>query len=224
MNYKTPSDFRDHDQWLSYVRDNLPATRQAYALACGRTELFRNFYEVRKQPFPIEFTEELRRIRELGEPERTENLELLNQRIFASLTAFLSHEARPKPVEVDESIPVSSRDEIQRLLDHLTEKNPYFALWTAYKRGFEGNFDAQRWEDHLSQELGPGSARDIAFTNAMVELDKLLLYFRDRNLPLPEYFFGRCWFLHYLRGPERMLQTRALLNTLTEEIEACASA
>jgi len=102
MNYKTPSDFRDHDQWLSYVRDNLLATRQAYALACGRTELFRNFYEVRKQPFPIEFTEELRRIRELGEPERTENLELLNQRIFASLTAFLSHEARPKPVEVDE--------------------------------------------------------------------------------------------------------------------------
>jgi len=224
MNDKNPSDFSYHDQWLSYVRDNLPATRRAYALACGRTELFRGFYEVRKQTFPTQFTEELQRIRELGEPERTENLELLNQRIFASLTAFLSHEARPKPVEVDESIPVSSRDEIQRLLDHLTEKNPYFALWTAYKRGFEGNFDAQRWEDHLSQELGPGSARDIAFTRAMVELDKLLLYFRDRNLPLPEYFFGRCWFLHYLRGPERMLQTRALLNTLTEEIEACASA
>jgi hypothetical protein len=224
MNDKTPSDFRDHDQWLSYVRDNLPASRQAYVLAYGRTELFKSFYEVRKQTFPIEFTEELRRIRELGEPERTDNLEFLNQRIIASLKTFLSHEARPKPVEADESIPESSRDEIDRLLDHLTEKNPYFALWTDHKQGTEGDFDAQRWGDHLSQELGPESERDIAFIRAMVELDQLLLYFRDRNLPLPEYFFERCWFLHHLSGPERMLQTRALLNTLTAEIEACASA
>ena len=36
------------------------------------------------------------------------------------------------------------------------------------------------------------SEDDIAFTYAMVELDKLLLYFLDRNLPLPKYFFERC--------------------------------
>jgi hypothetical protein len=224
MNDKIPSDFSNHDQWLSYVRDNIPVARQSYALACGRTELFKGFYEVRKQPFPVEFAEELERIGELSDPERTDNLELLNRRILGSLTAFLSDERGPRRVEADEDIAESARDEIQRLLDHLAEKNPYFALWTAHKQGIEGNFDAQRWGDHLSQELGPESERDIAFTRAMVELDKLLLYFRVRNLPLPEYFFGRCWFLHYLRGPERMLQTRALLNALTAEIEACASA
>jgi hypothetical protein len=224
MNDKIPSDFSNHDQWLSYVRDNIPVARQSYALACGRTELFKRFYEVRQQTFPVEFAEELKRIGELSEPERTDNLELLNRRILGSLTAFLSDERGPRRVEADEDIAESARDEIQRLLDHLAEKNPYFALWTAHKQGIEGNFDAQRWGDHLSQELGPESERDIAFTRAMVELDKLLLYFRVRNLPLPEYFFGRCWFLHYLRGPERMLQTRALLNALTAEIEACASA
>ena len=224
MNDKIPSDFCNHDQWLSYVRDNIPVARQSYALACGRTELFKSFYEVRQQTFPVEFAEELKRIGELSEPERTDNLELLNRRIFGSLTAFLSDGRRPRRVEADENIAESARDEIQRLLDHLTEKNPYFALWTAYKQSIEGNFDAQRWEDHLSQELGPESERDIVFARAMAELEKLLLYFRDRNLPLPDHFFGRCWFLHYLRGPERMLQTRALLNTLTAEIEACVSA
>ncbi len=58
----------------------------------------------------------------------------------------------------------------------------------------------------------------------MADLDKLLLYFRDRNLPLPRYFFERAWFLHYLRGPERMLQTRALLNTLATETGECTCA
>jgi hypothetical protein len=224
MNDKIPSDFSNHDQWLSYVRDNIPVARQSYALAYGRTELFKRFYEIRQQTFPVEFAEELKRIGELSDPERTDNLELLNRRILGSLTAFLSDERGPRRVEADEDIAESARDEIQRLLDYLAEKNPYFALWIAHKQGIEGNFDAQRWECHLSQELGPESERDIAFTRAMVELDELLLYFRDRNLPLPEHFFGRCWFLHYLRGPERMLQTRALLNTLTAEIEACASA
>ena len=74
------------------------------------------------------------------------------------------------------------------------------------------------------EELGPEDEDDIAFTKAMADLDKLLLYFRDRNVPLPRYFFERAWFLHYLRGPERMLQTRALLNTLATETGECTSA
>jgi hypothetical protein len=224
MNDKIPSDFSNHDQWISYVRDNIPVTRQSYALACGRTELFKSFYEVRKQPFPVEFAEQLERIGELGEPERTNDLELLNRRILASLTAFLSDVRGPRRVEAVEDIAEPARDEIQKLLDYLTEKNPYFAPWTAYKESIEGNFDAQHWEDYIRKELAAESEGDIVFTRAMAELEKLLLYFRDRNLPLPDDFFGRCWFLHYLRGPERMLQTRALLNTLTAEIETCESA
>jgi hypothetical protein len=85
MNDKIPSDFSNHDQWLSYVRDNIPVARQSYALACGRTELFKRFYEIRQQTFPVEFAEELKRIGELSDPERTDNLELLNRRILGSL-------------------------------------------------------------------------------------------------------------------------------------------
>ncbi|MGB0124392.1 MAG: hypothetical protein WA419_16655 [Silvibacterium sp.] len=224
MKDKTPSDFHNHDEWLSYVRENIPVTGQPYALACGRTELFRSFCALREQTFPTEFAVELERLRALREPERTNKVESLNQRILASLTEFLFDKAQAKANVADAIIPISPAKQVQHLLDHLTEKNPYFALWTVFKSGIGGNFDAQGWEDYLRGGFGPESEDDIAFTYAMVELDKLLLYFLDRNLPLPKYFFERCWFLHYLRGPERMLQTRALLNTLTAETEACASA
>jgi hypothetical protein len=224
MNDKTPSDFHNHDEWLSYMRENIPTTGQPYALACGRTELFRSFYALREQTFPTEFALELERLRALREPERTNKLEPLNQRILASLTKFLFDKAQAKANVADAIIPISPAKQVQQLLDHLTEKNPYFALRTVLKSGIGDNFDAQGWEDCLREELGPESEDDIAFTHAMVELDKFLLYFLDRNLPLPKHFFERCWFLHYLRRPERMLQTRALLNTLTAETEACASA
>jgi hypothetical protein len=224
MNDKTPSDFHNHDEWLSYVRENIPATGQPYALACGRTELFRSFYAVREQTFPTEFALEQERIRTLREPERTSKLESLNHRILAGLTKFLFDQAQAKAIVADAIIPISPTKEVQHLLDYLTEKNPYFALWIVFKSCVRGNFDAQSWEDYIRKELGPESEDDIAFTHAMVDLDKFLLYFLDRNLPLPKYFFERCWFLHYLRGPERMPQTRTLLNTLAAETEACASA
>jgi hypothetical protein len=58
----------------------------------------------------------------------------------------------------------------------------------------------------------------------MVELDKLLSLFHDGNRVLPGLIFERIWFLHSLRGPERMLQTRAVLGMLTAELAACISA
>jgi hypothetical protein len=224
MNDKTPSNFSNHDEWISYVRENISAAGQSYALACGRTELFKSFYQVRNQRFPVEFAEELQRIHTLGEPERTTNLESLNGQVFSSLTEFLINQAQPNVVDADSDMPTFPRQQVQKLLNHLTGNNPYFALWAAYKTGIGANLDAESWENYLSQELDPGSEDDIAFALAMVELDKLLLYFHDRNLPLPKYFFERCRLLHHLRGAGRMLQTRSLLNTLAAEIETCASA
>jgi len=58
----------------------------------------------------------------------------------------------------------------------------------------------------------------------MAELDKLLTLFHDDNRELPSLSFERIWFLHSLRGPERMLQTRAVLRMLTSELTACTSA
>jgi hypothetical protein len=223
MNDKTPSNFSNHDEWLSDVRENISSTWQCYALACGRTELFKSFYQVRNQTFPVEFAEELQRIHTLREPERTTDLESLNGQIFSSLTEFLFNQAQPKVFDADSDMPTFPRQKVQKLLNHLIGNNPYFALWAVYKTGIGANLDAESWENYLSRELGPGREDDIVFARAMAELDKLLLYFHDRNFPLPKYFFERCRLLHYLRGPGRMLQTRALLNTLAAEIEACAS-
>jgi hypothetical protein len=224
MSVRRRTDFDNQEEWISYVRDCIPVVEREYVLACGRTELFKSFYEVRRQEFPAEYTQELRRIQTLSEPNRTDSLELLNERIFASLTELLFQEAQPKQVESAALAPVSPKEQVQELLDHLAKKNPYFALWVVYKRGLAKNSDTQEWEQYLWQELGPADGDAIAFTKAMADLDKLLLYFRDRNVPLPRYFFERAWFLHYLRGPERMVQTQALLNTLATETGECTSA
>jgi len=223
MSNMLPSNFHNHEEWTSYVRDHVPVAERAYALACGRTELFKSFYEVRKRAFPVEFEQDQERIRALPEPKRTAGLESLNERIFATLTEFLFNETQPNTVEATVIAPPPPREQVQELLDHLTQKNPYFALWVVFKSGGAENSDTESWEDYLDRELGTEDGDEIAFTRAMAELDKLLLYFHDRDLPLPRYFFERAWFLHYLRGPERMLQTRALLNTLTTETGACKS-
>jgi hypothetical protein len=54
-------------------------------------------------------------------------------------------------------------------------------------------------------------------------LDRLLVWSHDHNTPLPRHFFERAWFLHFLREPERMVQTRALLSTFVAEIPPCMS-
>ena len=224
MPVRRRTDFDNQEEWISYVRVSVPVVEREYVLACGRTELFKSFFEVRKQAFPAEYMQELRRIQTLSDPDRTDSLERLNERIFAGLTELLFHEAQPKQVESAALTPVSPKEQVQELLNHLAEKNPYFALWVDYKRGLAEDSDTNDWDIYLSQELGPEDEDAIAFTKAMADLDKLLLYLRDRSVPLPRYFFERAWFLHYLRGPERMLQTRALLNTIVTETRECTSA
>ena len=223
MEKMNPAKFGNLEDWLSHVRDNVPTEEQPYALACGRTELFKRFYEVRKQTFPVEFAQELEQIEARRASERTGDLEELNRRIFANLTEFLFDQAQSMTPN-DATVYSDPRQQVQRLLDYLAEKNPFFALWVAYKSEKGGEFVAEDWEEHLHEEVARECGDDLLFTWAMAELDTLLIYFRDRGLPLPKYFFERAWFLHYLREPERMVQTRVLLNTLTAEIGACTSA
>jgi hypothetical protein len=224
MPIRSRTEFASQDEWTAYVRDFVPVVEREYVLACGRTELFKSFYEVRKQEFPAGYTEELGRIQTLSEPSRTDSLEHLNERIFAGLTELLFQEAQPKQVESAAFAPVSPKEQVQELFNHLAEKNPYFALWVDYKRGLAENLETQDWDQYLRKELGPADEDAIVFAKAMADLDKLLLYFQDQNVPLPRYFFERAWFLHYLRGPERMLQTQALLNTLATETGECTCA
>ncbi len=223
MNDKTPFDFSTHGDWMAYVRETVRAAEQSYALARGRMELFNSFYRVRKEIFPVVFTVDLERIEALPDPERTAGIEALNDRILRALSELLFKQALPKVSQAAPTSSTSQCERVQELLDHLAMKNPHFQFWKPHKEADEVAFSSTESDIDLQPELDLRNEADIAFTLAMRELDQLLRYFRDRNLSLPKYMFERSWFLHLLHEPERMLQTRALLNALTAEIKACAS-
>lgn len=224
MTTVTPANFNSHDEWLKYVRSEIPSAGQPYERAMGRTELFRSFYRIRQLEFPSPFAEELERIDKLHDPGRTAALEALNDGIFRSLTKQLFECVRPTNAENDVQEPVSPQAQIDQLLGHLAQRNPYFARWIEYKKGVADHEIVEKWDDYLLQRLGAESTDEVAFAHAMVELDKLLGIFRGRNLALPSLGFERIWFLHYLRGSERMVQTRAVLGMLTAELVPCTSA
>lgn len=224
MTRTIPSDFGSHDDWLLHVRREIPVPEQPYALALGRIDLFRSFFLMQGLPFPIPVAQEFERIEMLQDPERTAALEALNGEVLRDLTVHLFNQTQSNAPESDSRTLPSARERIQELRNHLAQQNPYFGLWVVYKRDVKDHPIAEKWGEYLLQELGARSAEEIAFAHAMVELDKLLSLFHDGNRVLPGLIFGRIWFLHSLRGPERMLQTRAVLGMLTAELVACTSA
>jgi hypothetical protein len=224
MTKTIPSDFGSHDNWLLHVRREIPAPEQPYALALGRIDLFRNFYLMQRIPFPIPLAQEFERIEMLQDPERTAALEALNGEVLRNLTVRLFNQAQPNASEGDSRFLPSPREQIQELRNHLAQQNPYFGLWVVYKKDVKDHPVTEEWDEYLLQERGVRSAEEIAFAHAMVELEKLLSLFHDGNRVLPGLSFERIWFLHSLRGPERMLQTRAVLRMLTAELSACTSA
>ncbi len=224
MTKKMPFEFENHADWVAYVHEHIPADEQDYMLACGRTGLFRSFYQIRKQDFPVEFAAELDRSEMLIGQARTIALEHLNERIFANLVQLLLLGTRPAEIEADTAASLTAREQVDELTRHLASKNPHYALWTAYRKTLGDSSIVESWDDYLNQKLGSMNSQDADFTRAMVELDKLLAFFRDHNQALPNFTFERVWFLHYLREPERMLQTRAVLTMLMAETGACTSA
>ena len=175
-------------------------------------------------PFPIQDAQEFERIEMLQDPERTAALEALNGGVLRNLTVHLFNQAQSNAPESDSRTLPSPREQIQELRNHLALQNPYFGLWVFYKRDVKDQPVAEEWGEYLLQELGVLSAEEIAFARAMVELGRLLSLFHDGNRVLPGLSFERIRFLHSLRGPERMLQTRAVLGMLTAELAACTSA
>ena len=213
---KLPTDFSDPKEWRAYVRATVQPEDVEFTLAYGRTTLFLRFYEVRGERFPEEFRAELTRIDGLGDPERTEFLVALNDRILAVMTQLLV------------TPPTSSAGNEARtpreLIDNLARKNPGFALWSHYSKSIQHQPDAPYWEDYVANECKNGAEGEIEFTLLMGDLGKLLALFRDRNLLLPPLCFERISFLHHLHGPERNLQARAVVQGLLEVIASCASA
>ena len=205
---KTRSDFDGQEDWLAHIIRQRPVPERAYALASGRMELFRSFYRMQGLPFPAQFVKDLERIEMLHTPERTAELESLNDVVLRSLTKHLFNRGRPTISERDAQPPTCPRQQIGQLLNHLAQRNPYFALWVAYKRSVSDHSIAEDWDEYLRQKLGTESTQDIAFALAMAELDRILGIFRDRNWALPSLSFERIWFLHYLRDPDECSRPR----------------
>ena len=223
MQRKSRACFASHDEWLAYVRREFERDEQLYALAYGRTELFQRFLELRGQSLPAELKAELECLLGHSDPDRADQLDALNERILAHLIETLFTEAQPTLEQDNHTSQLSPRQQTQELLDHLASRNPYFRLWIDYKGRVGGEFNERAWNDFLRRQLGENDADSLDFAKAMGELDRLLVWFHDHEVPLPRYFFERAWFLHFLREPERMAQTRALLTTLVAEIPPCMS-
>jgi hypothetical protein len=223
MANKTRSEFSTHDEWLAYVDLYVPTVERANALAAGRIELLKLFYELRNWPFPSEFSMELNRIHDRGELESSADLELLNEQILKNLTVLLFNHSHANASPEAPIVVRSTPEPALELRGYITNANPYFRLWMDFKNQMLTP-DAPGWDEYLAQNLGPRSAEEIEFSCAMAELDKLLEFFQRADIALPKFSFERLWFLHHLRAPERMLQTRSVLTLLTAEIEACTSA
>ncbi|MDR3735428.1 MAG: hypothetical protein P4L10_07815 [Acidobacteriaceae bacterium] len=221
---KSPTDFADPKEWRAYIRETVPPNEVDYTLAFGRTTLFIRFYEGRGLSFPDEFSAELNRIGKLDELKRTALLEALNGRIFAAMTQLLLGTSKAaNSATVASADPTSRRETVANLLDCLAKKNPSFALWTHYSKHIQQTPDAPTWEEFVAKEFNGADVREAEFTLLMGQLGKLLAIFRDRNLVLPALHLERIRFLHHLRGPERNLQTRAIVQSLLEVIAPCAS-
>lgn len=221
---KSPGDFPNNETWRTYVRQNVPEADVDYVLARARTTLFAKFYETRKQPFPETFATELLAIEQFSEPERTTTLEALNNRILADMGQFLFTAAPPKPGKSESIFPTTPSEIVDDLLAHLRKRNTYFAIWAHYTEIIEPSEDPLMWEAFAVCELGNDSGDELEFTLRMGQLGKLLLRYRDQRLPLPPRAFYQIWFLHNVRGKERNLQARVLVQQLLEEMTPCASA
>ena len=217
---KFSTDFSDPKEWRAYVRATVPTEDVDFTLAYGRTALFLRFYEMRGERFPEECRAALTRIDGLSDPTRTESLVALNDRILAAMTQLLV----TPPASSAGNEAGTPRELIDKLLDNLARNNPHFALWTHYSKYVQQQPDAPCWEEYVANECADGAEGEIEFSLLMGDLGKLLALFRNRNLALPPLYFERISLLHHLRGPERNLQARAVVQDLLEVIASCGSA
>lgn len=224
MTTMTPQNFTSHEAWLDHVSLNVPDNDQPFALAMGRLELYRAFYRTRHEDLPEVFEEDFKRIQRLVEPDRTTQLECMNDWIFAQLIETLRDEARTRE---DRTRPIPSqtpRERTEELIQYLTDRSLYFKVWTTFKATRGNSSNGVTWEKYVARIVPVGDRDELDFATKMAEFGELLCYFRDNNQPLPEHFTRRAWFLHHLRGKERLIQTQALLGVLTSEIRRCGCA
>ena len=216
-----PADFPGPTAWRAYVAKTFPLEQQEYALASGRTTMFLRFYEMRGEAFPAQFSAELERLEQLPYPAKTEALQGLNGRIFAHMIQLLS-EAAPRGSGI--VIEQTPREMVCELLEYMGRRNPWFARWVRYSAQVGNLNSACTWEEYVRREFDSAAEDEIQFALLMEQMGRILRFFRDRNLMLPDRYFQRIWLVHNFRKAERNSQARALVQGLVEAMESCTSA
>ena len=228
LKVKSSKEFVDPAGWREYVRAVVPDEDVHYVLAFERTQLFLNFCKLRGLEQPVEVTPELDRIAKLNEPGRTEALKAFNDMLLASATMRLMSACKSHSVTAD-----SAKDHtephkwIDTLLDHLGRTNPCYRLWRHYI-GLANSAGRVSWAEFVAalHSLDASESTRLEEECALLtgQLGQLLAQYRDNNQPLPPFSFERIWFLNWLRGSERNLQARAVVQELIEAMKPCASA
>jgi len=221
---KTPNHFRNRDEWQAYVRATVPPDDVPFTLAMGLTDLYREFYQMRSQPFPEGFSLRIERASKLAEPERTRELEAVNEAIMLDSIRFLRSSVPATSAENDYLYSTTPRGAIEDLQEHLRTKNPYFALWTHYTNKVAGKEGAPEWRDYVKKTMGVGEDREIDFALLISDMGRCLEIYYQREMRLPKRFYFQIWFLYRSHGPERNAMTRALMQELVEGLEPCGSA
>jgi hypothetical protein len=218
---KSRLEFSSAEAWRAYVRTSVPAPARPFVFAFGQTTLYRRFYELREQAFPIEFSAELKRIEGLDEPQRAAALEELNGRIFVDMTRFQMNAASRK------GVPASSEtfpEGLEKLLVYLENENEAFALWLRYVRATSHQQRLPGWEDYARTLLADTTEIDLEFVLMMRQLGELLDQFKIQRLVLSSRLFQRIRAIHLEpAGDARVFLTRILLQELLEALIPCTS-
>ncbi len=219
---KSRLDFATSEAWQAYVKENVEPQERGYIWALGVATLYLRFYETQHRAVPSKFTEELDRIKDSLDPERTHALNALNSKILAHVTLFLKDSV---PKDTGEVIVERPRAVVEKLLTYIGEKNDAFSMWAMYKR-LPGNAKPMpTWEQYVhGLQLGDDNTT-ATFALLMGQLGELLFQYRDQNLPLPHLVFQRVWFLHHEReGEERNFHARSIVHELLEAMTPCTFA
>lgn len=220
---KKRTEFHDQDDWKAYVEANVSPEDVPFTLSMGLTDTCREFYEIRSEPFPQRFSLEIERISALVDPDRTKELDALNDSIMGDAIRFLMTAAGVS-TDSEPMYEFTPRGTIEGLQEHLRTKNPYYALWTHYQDNVAGRASAPEWRDYVVKTMGVSADREIDFARLISEMGSCLELYRQREMRLPKHFYFQIWFLYRSNGPERNAMTRALVQELVEGLEPCGSA
>lgn len=220
--FRSRLEFSSSEEWRHYVETRVPEGERDFVIAFGLTALYVRFHEVRDIRIPKDLLEALTKVKTLGEPKRTAELNTLNARLFDGMSRFLfanlSSVPTPRTEENADTI-------IAEVVTGLERENASFALWSSYERAQRKGSHLPTWEQYVQALLASEEPHSIEFTLSMGALGQLLSQLSEQRKTISPLLINRIRALHREReGQERNLAARMVLQELLEAVTPCTSA